>query len=106
MSHSRYLFSGKGNYLYSLGSNLTTRTDERIILVVDDGLDAKEIVQHRFGGAVGAFHPSLIVGIGFAHDENIGVSSVNQLRRLANLLLHIADIIMRRIGVIAGVEGR
>src|SRR5207253_3420180 len=93
-----------GCMIYSPRSNLTTRTDERIILVVDDRLDAKEIVQHRFGGAVGSFHPGLIVGIGFAHDENICLRSGNQLRRLANLLLHIANIIVSRISVVAGVE--
>jgi hypothetical protein len=75
-----------------------------MVRVVDDRLDTEEIVQHGFGSAIGAFHPGMVVGIGFSDDEDVSVGAIDQLRGLADLLVHVTDIIVR--GITAGMATR
>ena len=72
--------------------------------VVDDRLNVKEIIEHRFRSAVSSFNPGLVIGVSFAYDENVGIRSFNQLRRFSDFVLYISNVIVRRPCVIAGIE--
>src|SRR2546423_2441855 len=52
---------------------VSSGTNKRITVVLDDRFYIEEIVEHGFGGAIGSFYPGLVVGVRFSDDENICV---------------------------------